>query len=172
MITKYLGESRPALTGLGVASLASPATSIEIEAIAKIDDMQMNTTPTQSNLSVLLRMEAAINTHDIDAFVNCFAPDFVGEHPVHPERNLIGAEQVRKNWTALFAYVPDIQAELITHTIADELGWSEWHWQGNHTNGTKLDMRGVVVVGLRESEIAWARLYMEPLAQVVQADIL
>ncbi len=117
-------------------------------------------------------MEVAINAHDIDTFVNCFASDFVGEQPVHPERNLIGAEQVRKNWTALFAQVPDLQAKLITHTIAGELGWSEWHWQGNHTNGTKLDMRGVVVVGLRENAIAWARLYMEQLAQVVQADIL
>lgn len=88
----------------------------------------------------------------------------------HPERNLIGATQVRKNWTALLAQVPDIQARLITYTIVDELGCSEWHWQGKQTNGTELDMRGVVVVGLRENPIAWARLYMEQLAQVVQAD--
>jgi ketosteroid isomerase-like protein len=134
--------------------------------------MNTKTTPIQNTSSVLLKMEAAINAQDIDAFVNCFAPDFVGKHPVHPERNLIGAAQVRKNWTALFAQVPDIQAKLITHTIAGELGWSEWHWQGNHANGTKLDMRGVVVVGLRENTIAWARLYMEQLAQGVQADIL
>jgi ketosteroid isomerase-like protein len=136
------------------------------------NNMNIKTTPIQNASSVLLKMEAAINAHDIDAFVNCFALDFVGEHPVHPERNLIGAAQVRKNWTALFAQVPDIQAKLITHTIADELGWSEWQWQGNHTNSTELDMRGVVVVGLRENTIAWARLYMEQLAQVVQADIL
>ncbi|KAM3102823.1 nuclear transport factor 2 family protein [Phormidesmis sp. 146-20] len=134
--------------------------------------MDTKATPIQNTSSVLLKMEAAINAHDIDAFVNCFIRDFVGEHPVHPEQNLIGAEQVRKNWTALFAQVPDIQAKLITHTIADELGWSEWQWQGNPTNGTELDMRGVVVVGLRENTIAWARLYMEQLAQVGQADIL
>ncbi|MBD3887521.1 nuclear transport factor 2 family protein [Phormidium tenue FACHB-886] len=134
--------------------------------------MNTKTTSIQNTFSVLLKMEAAINAHDIDTFVNGFSPDFVGEQPVHPERNFTGAEQVRKNWTALFAQVPDIQAKLITHTISDELGWSEWHWQGNHTNGTELDMRGVVVVGLRENAIAWARLCMEQLAQVVQADIL
>lgn len=122
--------------------------------------------------SVLIKLEAAINAHNIDAFVNCFTRDFVGEQPVHPERNFIGAEQVRKNWTALFAQVPDLRAELITHTISDDLGWSEWHWQGNYTNGTELDIRGVVVVGLRENTIAWARLYMEQLAKVVQAEIL
>lgn len=46
--------------------------------------MQVNTIPTQSNLSVLLKMEAAINAHDIDAFVNCFTHDFVSEQPIHP----------------------------------------------------------------------------------------
>ena len=30
------------------------------------DDMQISTIPTQSNLSILLRMEAAINAHDIE----------------------------------------------------------------------------------------------------------
>jgi ketosteroid isomerase-like protein len=136
------------------------------------NNVNTKTTSIQNTPSVLLKMEVAINAHDIDTFVNCFASDFVGEQPVHPERNLIGAEQVRKNWTALFAQVPDLQAKLITHMIAGELGWSEWHWQGNHTNGTKLDMRGVVVVGLGENAITWARLYMKQLAQVVQADIL
>jgi hypothetical protein len=57
--------------------------------------MNTKTTPIQNASSVLLKMEAAINAHDIiDAFANCFIHDFVGEHPVHPERNLIGAEQV------------------------------------------------------------------------------
>ena len=36
MIAKYFGGSRPALTGIGVASLASPDTLIEIEAVAKV----------------------------------------------------------------------------------------------------------------------------------------
>lgn len=124
--------------------------------------MQISTIPTQSNLSILLRMEAAINAHDIDVFVNCFTDDFLGEQPVHPERNVTGAEQVRKNWTGIFAQVPDLRAKLVAHTIAGDLGWSEWHWQGNHTNGAEFNLRGVVVVGLRENTIAWARLYMEP----------
>lgn len=37
IISKYLGTSRPALTGIGVASLATSETLIEIEAVAKID---------------------------------------------------------------------------------------------------------------------------------------
>lgn len=38
MMSKYFGVSRPALTGIGVASLASPATLIEIEALARVCD--------------------------------------------------------------------------------------------------------------------------------------
>lgn len=35
ILAKYFGTSRPALTGIGVASLASPDTLIEIEAVAR-----------------------------------------------------------------------------------------------------------------------------------------
>ena len=34
ILTEYLGSSRPAMTGIGVASLASPDILVEIEAIA------------------------------------------------------------------------------------------------------------------------------------------
>lgn len=36
IIASTLGASRPALTGIGVASLATPETLIEIEAVAKV----------------------------------------------------------------------------------------------------------------------------------------
>jgi 2-iminobutanoate/2-iminopropanoate deaminase len=36
ILTQYLGESRPALTGIGVASLASLETLVEIEATAAL----------------------------------------------------------------------------------------------------------------------------------------
>ncbi len=36
ILTRYLGATRPALTGVGVASLATPDTLVEIEAVAKI----------------------------------------------------------------------------------------------------------------------------------------
>ena len=36
ILRQYLGESRPALTGIGVASLASPETLVEVEATAAL----------------------------------------------------------------------------------------------------------------------------------------
>ncbi|HEX8614635.1 MAG TPA: RidA family protein [Telluria sp.] len=38
LMSKYFGASRPALTGIGVASLASRETLIEIEAVARVCD--------------------------------------------------------------------------------------------------------------------------------------
>jgi 2-iminobutanoate/2-iminopropanoate deaminase len=37
ILASFLGSSRPAVTGIGVASLASKATLVEVEAIAKAD---------------------------------------------------------------------------------------------------------------------------------------
>jgi 2-iminobutanoate/2-iminopropanoate deaminase len=35
ILTKFLGSSRTAVTGIGVASLASKATLVEVEAVAR-----------------------------------------------------------------------------------------------------------------------------------------
>jgi len=37
ILASFLGSSRPAVTGIGVASLASKATLVEVEAVAKVD---------------------------------------------------------------------------------------------------------------------------------------
>jgi enamine deaminase RidA (YjgF/YER057c/UK114 family) len=36
-LVKFLGSSRPAVTGIGVASLASKATLVEVEAVARAE---------------------------------------------------------------------------------------------------------------------------------------
>ena len=54
-----------------------------------------------------------MNAHDIDAFVALFAPDYDSVQPAHPDRAFTGSEQVRKNWTEIFAGVPDFRSELV-----------------------------------------------------------
>jgi len=106
------------------------------------------------------RLAAAMNAHDIDAFVACFAPDYDSVQPAHPDRAFTGSEQVRKNWTEVFAGVPDFHAELVGTSVDGDTLWAEWHW-----TGTGLDMAGVVLFGIRDGLIAWARLYVEPVEQ-------
>ncbi len=65
---------------------------------------------------------AAINAHDIDAFMACFDDDYDSAQPVHPGREFHGSDQVRRNWTALFREVPDVRAEVLAKT--ETAAWS------------------------------------------------
>jgi ketosteroid isomerase-like protein len=111
---------------------------------------------------VAQRLAAALNAHDLDAFVDCFDEDYESDQPAHPDRAFRGREQVRRNWSAMFSGVPDLGAELVGSTTDGEREWSEWRWRGTHADGTALDMAGVIVCGVHDRRMAWARLYMEP----------
>ena len=112
---------------------------------------------------VLNRLLAAMNAHDLDAFVACFAPGYRSEQPAHPGRAFEGSDKVRENWASVFAGVPDLGAELLLSATTDEgVEIGEWRWQGTHTDGSPFAMRGVIVLGIEAEQIAWGRLYMEP----------
>jgi ketosteroid isomerase-like protein len=74
-------------------------------------------------LSVLERMDRALNAHDIDAFVNLFTPDYRSEKPAHPDREFGGREQVRENWGGTFQEVPDFQAAPLRSTVSGDVVW-------------------------------------------------
>ena len=112
------------------------------------------------------RLLDAMNAHDLDAFVACFASGYRSEQPAHPSRAFGGSDQVRENWAGVFSGVPDFAAELLSSAAADggiEVG--EWHWHGSHTDGSAFAMRGVTVLGIEHDRIAWGRLYMEVVEQ-------
>ena len=95
------------------------------------------------------RLLAAMNAHDLDAFVACFAPDYRSEQPAHPARAFEGSGQVRENWTSVFSGVPDFRAELVLSVTTEagvEIG--EWRWRGTHTDGAAFAMDGVIVLGI------------------------
>jgi uncharacterized protein (TIGR02246 family) len=114
---------------------------------------------------VVMRLHAAMNAHDLEAFVACFAEDYDSVQPAHPDRAFRGREQVRANWSAVFSGVPDFHAELIRVTAVGDMAWTEWRWEGTQTDGGRLDMAGVIVFGVRDDRVAWARLYVEPVEE-------
>ena len=118
-----------------------------------------------SSGSVVERLDAAMNAHDLEAFLDCFEEEYESEQPAHPDRAFRGREQVRRNWSSVFDGVPDFRSELLRFTTDGHAIWSEWHWQGTQSDGTPLDMVGVIVCGVSEGRISWARLYMEPVEQ-------
>lgn len=107
----------------------------------------------------------AMNAHDLDAHLSCFSEGYRSEQPTHPARTFTGREQVRKNWSGLYESIPDFRAELLRLAIADDTEWAEWHWQGTKEDGSPLDERGVTILGIRDKQIAWGRLYLEEIEQ-------
>jgi ketosteroid isomerase-like protein len=106
-----------------------------------------------------------LNAHDLEAFLACFHEAYASEQPAHPDRAFQGREQVRTNWAAVFEGVPDFRSELLRTAADGETVWSEWRWRGTQADGEALDMVGVIVCGVRDGQMSWARLYMEPVEQ-------
>jgi ketosteroid isomerase-like protein len=116
----------------------------------------------QTPPGVAAALARAMNAHDIEAFVSLFAEEYDSEQPAHPDRRFRGRDQVRANWSAVFSGVPDFRAELVASAVDSDTAWTEWRWHGTHADSTRLNMVGVVVMGVRNASIAWARLYVEP----------
>ena len=115
-----------------------------------------------SALAFARRLEAATNAHDLDAVVDCFASDYLSEAPAHPARGFRGRDQVRTNWTQLFAGVPDLRAEVLRTALDGDTVWSEWEMSGTRRDGSPHLMRGVIVFGVDRGRASWARFYLEP----------
>ncbi|HEV8421313.1 MAG TPA: nuclear transport factor 2 family protein [Actinomycetota bacterium] len=107
------------------------------------------------------RLSRAMNAHDLEAHVACFDEAYRSEQPAHPSRTFTGREQVRKNWSGLYASIPDFRAEILRLAVVGDTEWAEWHWQGTKEDGAPLDERGVTIVGIRDGRIEWGRLYLE-----------
>ncbi len=116
---------------------------------------------------VIDRLLRATNDHDIDALVGCFAPGYVNQTPGHPARGFHGNEQVRRNWTQIFAAVPDLTAEIAglaeaTGPDGENLVWTEWQMSGSRSDGSAHLMRGVIIFTVSQTQITAARFYLEP----------
>jgi hypothetical protein len=114
---------------------------------------------------VVERLLAAINAHDLEAMVACFADDYVNQWPAHPQRSFQGRAQVRQNWSQIFAAVPDLQARLPRMAVDGDTVWTEWDIAGTRGDGAAFLMRGVSIFGVREGRLAWVRFYLEPVEE-------
>ena len=112
-------------------------------------------------MDIATELAAALGSRDADRLAALFAEDYDSSQPAHPDRAFTGRAQVRTNWTAIFAGVPDFTAELLGSTRDGDTVWTEWAWRGTRTDGGRLEMAGVMVLGLRDGLIGWARLYVE-----------
>jgi hypothetical protein len=112
--------------------------------------------------SVIDRLAKAINKHDIEALTACFAPTFANNWPAHPARSFTGADQVRRNWEAIFHAHPTVKAKIIRRVRSGDETWAEWEFISEIHDGAQFWQRGVIVVASNEDRIVTATFYMEP----------
>jgi hypothetical protein len=59
--------------------------------------------------AIVEAMRAALDAHDVDAYVDFFREDFVGERPRHPGVEVRGRDEVRESWSEIIEDVPDMR---------------------------------------------------------------
>jgi ketosteroid isomerase-like protein len=116
-------------------------------------------------LAVLAQLQRAIAAHDLEAMAACFTEDYDSLFPAHPDRSFRGHEQMRRNWSQIFAAVPDLQANLVRCAADGDTVWAEWDWHGTRGDGLAHHLRGTTIQGIQAGRICWARLYIEPVEQ-------
>ncbi len=112
------------------------------------------------------RMFSATQRRDLDAMMAEFADDYVNITPNHPARSFSGSAQVRKNWSKLFAGIPDMSVTVLdSATGTGGKVWVEWGSRGTRLDGTAVEQAGVAIFSLRGDHIASVRFYLEPVDQ-------
>ena len=110
---------------------------------------------------IIARLTAAMNSHDLDAMVALFHAEYDSRQPAHPARAFVGRAQVRANWQAMFAGVPDLRAELIRSVQDGDTTWCEWAWSGTRSDAQPFEVRGVALFQVHDDLIIGATLYLE-----------
>ena len=109
------------------------------------------------------RMFSATQRRDLDAMLAEFADDYVNITPNHPARSFTGSAQVRKNWSALFAGIPDMTVTVLdSATGTGRKVWVEWGSRGTRLDGSAVEQAGVAIFSVRSDRIAAVRFYLEP----------
>jgi hypothetical protein len=107
-------------------------------------------------------MRAALDAHDLDTFLSFFRGDYVGERPRHPGTPMSSRDDVRRNWEEVISDVPDLHVEVPAAVDDGNTIWSEWRAYGTARSGAMLELRGVIIFGIQGDQVAWSRMYMEP----------
>jgi ketosteroid isomerase-like protein len=111
---------------------------------------------------VVAQLVERTNAHDIDGLVACFAPDYVLTNPVHPSRSFVGVDGVRSNWEQFFAAIPDLRVTVLRTASAGDEVWVEQSMTGTRRDGAAHDIRGIMVLTVRDGLVQANSFYLEP----------
>ena len=66
--------------------------------------------------------------------------------------------------------VPDLSASVLRAAVEGDAVWTEWEMGGTRVDGVPHLLRGVIIFGVRDGAITWARFYLEPVDEA-DADV-
>lgn len=105
-------------------------------------------------MAVVTNFVNACNRHDSEGVSSCLHPDFDSIQPMYPSRNFRGADQVRRNWQAIFDAEPGFRLTVLRSAATGDTVWLELHGAGRDA-----EVAGVFVMGIQGDRIRWARIY-------------
>ncbi|GLZ50085.1 hypothetical protein Acsp06_62700 [Actinomycetospora sp. NBRC 106375] len=65
------------------------------------------------------------------------------------------------NWTAIFARLPDLKAQVLRRATAGDELWSEWEMTGT----AWPTLYGPVIMTTRDGRIDWTRFWLAPVTR-------
>lgn len=104
----------------------------------------------------------AFNRHDTEAVMSFMTTDCVFETVAGPEAygtRLEGREAVRAAFAEVFETFPDAHWETSRHTVAGDLGVSEWTFRGTRRDGARVEAEGCDLFTFRGGKIALKRAF-------------
>ena len=113
--------------------------------------------------AIVERLRDAVNAHDLEALMDCYAPDIRGEEPTLQDRNFRGNDQLRANWATIFEGLPDLRMELLDCVEQGDTVWAEWRWYASRPDGSPVGRAGVIIYDVRDGHVVRLRRYMGPL---------
>jgi ketosteroid isomerase-like protein len=116
----------------------------------------------QDNVEVVKRANAALNTADVDAALEDFAPDATFRDLLNgPDQPTVveGIEAIRQVWTLWLEAFDDLRADIQEFIDADDSVVCAVHWHGQgKISGMSIDVHQFDLFEFRAGEIVSATL--------------
>jgi ketosteroid isomerase-like protein len=104
----------------------------------------------------------AFNRHDADAVMSFMTDDVVfetlGGDEVHGTR-IVGRDAVRDAFAGVWQAFPDAHWQTTRHTVASDLGVSEWIFRGTGNDGSRIEAEGCDLFTIRDGKITTKRAF-------------
>ena len=118
--------------------------------------------PAPSPADVVRSLHRATVNHDLDGIVAHFSADYTLDDPIHPHRSFRGVDQVRRNWSAILAGMPDLVLDERRLVADGATVWTEIALRGHRPDGLEQVLRGVMIFRVAGDVIESGTFYLAP----------